>query len=100
MEQSTTAIYCVVIQSGVGPLALIRKDNTYRLPVIHLPDECWLPANAAKLNGDLMDEFGLNCTLLRWLEQYEDYYLVIMEWHPGSPLPEIDVEWVDDHQAY
>ena len=95
MDQSTTTIYCVVIQSGVGPLALIRKDNTYQLPVINLPDSFWLPAHAANLNADLMDEFGLNCTLLRWLEQCEDHNLVVMEWHPGSPLPEIDVEWVD-----
>ena len=43
-----------------------------------------------------MDEFGLNCTVLRWLERCEDHNLVVMEWHPGSPTPEIDVEWVDD----
>jgi hypothetical protein len=95
MDQSTTAIYCVVIQTAAGPLALIRNDNTYQLPVVHLPDSSWLPANAAKINGDLMDEFGLNCTLLRWLEQCDDHNLVVMEWHPGSALPEIDVEWVD-----
>jgi len=95
MKTDTTAHYCIVIKPDSGSMALIRSNDGHRLPVVHLQNPCWLPDQAANLNGDLMDMFGLNCTTLRWIEQAEDYNLVVMEWHPGSQSPETDVAWFD-----
>ena len=94
MAQDTTQ-YCIVIKSASGPIALVRKDGRLQLPVVVLPDSAWPPDESAEINGQLMDEHGLNCTLLCWLEKQQDSNLILLEWHPGSAVPEVGVEWVD-----
>lgn len=95
MQPETTANFCIVTKPDSRAIALSRKANGYRLPVVHLPKPCWLPGEIAELNSQMMGTFGLNCTTLRWLKRQPGCNLVQMEWHPGSRLPEIDIEWLD-----
>ena len=100
MSKETTAHYCIVVKPESGALALVRRGDEFHLPVVHLPNPCWLPRQVAELNDALMETFGLNCTTLRWLENADDFNLVAMEWHPGAQSPETDVEWFDQgHDA-
>lgn len=86
--------FCIVLKSADGPLALINKDGSLHLPVVTMNRRSWLPNHTFQVNRDLMDSYGLNCTLLRWLDSQPDHNLVVMEWHPGSDAVEQDVEWV------
>ena len=95
MGEGKTANYCIVIQAGSRAIALTRTADGYRLPVIVVPKPFWLAGNVAELNSQLMGSFALNCTLLRWLTRKPNINLVLMEQHPGSPLPEVGIEWLD-----
>jgi len=87
--------FCVVLKSRDGPLALINQDGALHLPVVTMDRNSWLPTHTFQVNRDLMDSYGLNCTMLRWLDSQPDHNLVAMEWHPGSGALEKNVEWVN-----
>jgi hypothetical protein len=95
MREASNTNYCLVVKSDRGPLALVSEEGSLNLPVVVLESVTWLAEQVAELNGQLMERHGLNCTLLRRLENVDDTNLLLMEWHPGSPDPEVDVVWVD-----
>jgi hypothetical protein len=95
MDEETTTNYCIVTKSASGPVALVGGEDSRLLPVVTLTSDIWPPEQAAEINGQLMDHHGLNCTLLRWLENRGDTNILVTEWHPGSNVVEIDVEWMD-----
>lgn len=99
MRPETTANYCIVTRPDLRTIAVRRTDEGHCLPVVHLPNPCWLPWVIAELNSQLMDSFGLNCTTLRWLRKEPHSNLVLLEWHPGSASPEIAIEWLDARNA-
>ena len=95
MTLETSTYCCIVTRSGTGPIALIREQDSFRLPTISLPADAWVPSEAIEVNAQLMDSWGLNCTLLRCQQAQSGGEVLVMEWHPGSQDPERDVTWVD-----